>query len=57
MNFLSLEKHIDIFNDFMNITSQYAMKDTQSGGYYKAVWMRDAAYILKDHFFQDCCLP
>jgi hypothetical protein len=50
MNSLSLEKHIDILNDFMNKTSQYAMKEPQPGGYYKAIWMRDASYILKDQF-------
>src|SRR5215216_880934 len=50
MNSLPLEKYIDILNDFMNKTSQYAMKDAQPGGFYKAIWMRDAAYILKDQF-------
>jgi hypothetical protein len=50
MNSFSLHKHIDILSDFMNKTSQYAMKCPQPGGYYKAIWMRDAAYILKDQF-------
>lgn len=50
MNSFSLQKHIDILSDFMNKTSQYAMKGPQPGGYYKAIWMRDAAYILKDQF-------
>ena len=50
MNSLSLQKHIDILNDFMSKTSQYAMKGPQPGGYYKAIWMRDAAYIMKDQF-------
>ena len=53
-NFSSLEKHIDILNDFMNKTSQYAIKDAQPGGYYKSVWMRDAAYIPKDQFISGC---
>ena len=50
MNFFSLQKHIDILSDFMNKTSQYAMKGPQPGGYYKAIWMRDASYLLKDQF-------
>jgi hypothetical protein len=44
MNYLSLEKHIEILNDFMNKTSQYAMKDAQPEGYYKAIWMRCSIY-------------
>ena len=50
MNSFSLQKHIEFLNNFMNKTSQYAMKGPQPGGYYKAIWMRDAAYILKDQF-------
>jgi hypothetical protein len=35
---------------FMKYTSNYAHQDISPGGYYSAIWMRDAAYILKDHF-------
>jgi len=35
---------------FMKHTSNYAHQDISPGGYYSAIWMRDAAYIIKDHF-------
>lgn len=35
---------------FMKYTSDYAYQDMSPGGYYSAIWMRDAAYILKDRF-------
>jgi hypothetical protein len=34
----------------MRYTSDYAHQDISPGGYYSAIWMRDAAYILKDRF-------
>ena len=34
----------------MNETSQYILQDLNPGGYYDAIWTRDAAYILKDQF-------
>ena len=43
-----------IFNErtsgFMNATKFEADKDVNPGGYYKAIWARDAAFILKDQF-------
>lgn len=35
---------------FVKDTEQFANEDLNPGGYYKAVWCRDAAYILKDWF-------
>ena len=35
---------------FMKYTSNYAHQDISPGGYYSAIWMRDASYIIKDHF-------
>ena len=36
---------------FMRYTSHYALQeDISPGGHYSAIWLRDAAYILKDHF-------
>ena len=35
---------------FMNATKFEADKDVNPGGYYKAIWARDAAFILKDQF-------
>jgi hypothetical protein len=37
-------------DSFMKYTSNYAHQDISPGGYYSAIWMRDAAYIIKDHF-------
>jgi hypothetical protein len=37
-------------DSFMKYTSNYAHQDISPGGYYSAIWMRDAAYILKDRF-------
>lgn len=43
-----------IFNErlsgFMDATKFEAEKDVNPGGYYKAIWARDAAFILKDQF-------
>jgi hypothetical protein len=37
-------------DSFMKYTSNYAHQDISPGGYYSAIWMRDASYIIKDHF-------
>jgi glycogen debranching enzyme len=53
--------HVDIdlvdqkvFNEhtagFMEATKFETEKDVNPGGYYKAIWARDAAFILKDQF-------
>ena len=34
----------------MKLTEQFADEGVNPGGYYKAVWARDASYILKDWF-------
>ena len=36
--------------EFMNTTKFETEKDVNPGGYYKAIWARDAAFILKDQF-------
>lgn len=36
--------------DFLSVTEKYTSQNTEPGDYYKAVWCRDAAYILKDQF-------
>ena len=36
--------------EFLKKTQQYALEDVNPGGYYKAVWCRDASYILRDWF-------
>jgi hypothetical protein len=35
---------------FISLTEKYTSQNTEPGDYYKAVWCRDAAYILKDQF-------
>jgi glycogen debranching enzyme len=35
---------------FMELTEDYVKQGVNPGGYYKAVWCRDASYILKDWF-------
>jgi hypothetical protein len=35
---------------FMELTEEYVHQGVNPGGYYKAVWCRDASYILKDWF-------
>src|ERR1051325_3589460 len=35
---------------FVKSTDSYARQDMNPGDYYRAVWCRDAAYILKDWF-------
>jgi glycogen debranching enzyme len=37
-------------NGFLKLTEQFADEGINPGGYYKAVWARDASYILKDWF-------
>jgi hypothetical protein len=36
--------------EFVNKTEKYVNQGVNPGGYYKAVWCRDASYILKDWF-------
>lgn len=43
-------KAIDNIRNFLTLTEKYISQSTQPGDYYKAVWCRDAAYILKDQF-------
>lgn len=38
------------YTEFMNATKFEAARDVNPGGYYKAIWARDAAFILKDQF-------
>ncbi|HEX7032633.1 MAG TPA: hypothetical protein VF172_06505 [Nitrososphaera sp.] len=37
-------------DEFLDKTSEYVHLGVNPGGYYKAIWLRDAAYILKDQF-------
>jgi glycogen debranching enzyme len=37
-------------NRFLKLTEQFLDEGINPGGYYKAVWARDASYILKDWF-------
>lgn len=37
-------------DEFLDKTTEYVHLGLNPGGYYKAIWMRDAAYILKDQF-------
>ncbi len=37
-------------DEFLDKTAEYVHLGVNPGGYYKAIWMRDAAYILKDQF-------
>jgi glycogen debranching enzyme len=39
---------------FMQATEQFVKQDVSPGDYYKAVWCRDAAYILRDWFLSNC---
>jgi hypothetical protein len=36
--------------NFLALTEKYTSQNTEPGDYYKAVWCRDAAYIIKDQF-------
>src|SRR6266487_5156712 len=37
-------------NKFMQKTQEYVLQGLDPGGFYRAVWARDASYILKDWF-------
>jgi hypothetical protein len=39
-----------IANHFLESTEHFVHGETNPGGYYKAIWCRDASYILKDWF-------
>ena len=41
---------IGTLRNFISLTEKYTSQNTEPGDYYKAVWCRDAAYILKDQF-------
>ena len=43
--------------NFLAITEKYTSQNTEPGDYYKAVWCRDAAYILKDQFLSGHVIP
>ena len=43
-------KTIGNLKNFLSLTEKYTSQNTEPGDYYKAVWCRDAAYILKDQF-------
>ena len=52
MNLLAHEKKIFVerLNKFIEYTQTEVDKGINPGGYYKAIWSRDAAFILKDQF-------
>ncbi|MDF2736732.1 MAG: uncharacterized protein K0S93_588 [Nitrososphaeraceae archaeon] len=57
MNLLAQEKEeknkkifVDYLNKFIECTQTEVNKGVNPGGHYKAVWARDAAFILKDQF-------
>jgi hypothetical protein len=43
-------KTIGNIRNFLTLTEKYTSRNTEPGDYYKAVWCRDAAYILKDQY-------
>lgn len=43
-------KTVGNIRNFLNLTEKYTSQSTEPGDYYKAVWCRDAAYILKDQY-------
>ena len=43
-------KTVSSLANFLASTDKYITQSTEPGDYYKAVWCRDAAYILRDHF-------
>ncbi|CAN5564869.1 hypothetical protein BH18THE1_BH18THE1_08310 [soil metagenome] len=43
-------KTIGHIRSFLDLTEKFTSQNTEPGDYYKAVWCRDAAYILKDQF-------
>lgn len=44
------EKTMGNIRNFLALTEKYTSQNTEPGDYYKAVWCRDAAYILKDQY-------
>jgi hypothetical protein len=53
VNLLDLEEKkivVQRLNKFIEFTQTEVDKDINPGGYYKTVWTRDAAFILKDQF-------
>jgi len=43
-------KTVSSLENFLASTEKYVTQSAEPGDYYKAVWCRDAAYILKDQF-------
>ena len=43
-------KTVSSLANFLASTDKYIRQSTEPGDYYKAVWCRDAAYILRDQF-------
>lgn len=43
-------KTVGNIRNFLTLTEKYTSQNTEPGDYYKAVWCRDAAYILKDQY-------
>ena len=41
---------VERLQKFIEFTQTEVDKGVNSGGYYKAIWTRDAAFILKDQF-------
>ena len=50
MNGFKEPRTISKIRNFLNATENYISQNAEPGDYYKAVWCRDAAYILKDQF-------
>ena len=50
MNGFKEPRTIRKIRNFLNTTENYISQNAEPGDYYKAVWCRDAAYILKDQF-------
>jgi glycogen debranching enzyme len=51
MNWISVQnKTVSSLTNFLASTEKYITQSPEPGDYYKAIWCRDAAYILKDQF-------
>jgi glycogen debranching enzyme len=51
MNWISVQnKTVNTLTNFLASTEKYITQSAEPGDYYKAIWCRDAAYILKDQF-------
>jgi hypothetical protein len=51
MNWISVQnKTVSSLTNFLASTEKYITQSAEPGDYYKAIWCRDAAYILKDQF-------